>query len=134
MKLIAKTIAAAAVIASTAFVSGAIAQDGNAEAGKKVYNKCKTCHVLTGDENKLGPTLECIIGRHSAKIEGFAYSDDLKNLNITWDIEHLTKYITKPKDVAPKGKMAFAGINKPEQIADLLTFIEAETKTDRCPL
>ena len=31
--------------------------------GKKVYNKCKTCHVLDKEKNKVGPHLVGIIGR-----------------------------------------------------------------------
>ena len=33
------------------------AQDGDAAAGKKVFNKCRACHDAEAEKNKVGPHL-----------------------------------------------------------------------------
>lgn len=49
--------------------------------------------------------------------EGFSYSQDIKDgaaAGKVWDEATLDNYITNPKVLAPKGKMAFAGIKNDE--------------------
>ena len=43
------------------FSNSAIA---DADAGKKVFNKCKSCHVLKEEQNRLGPHLVKIFGEN----------------------------------------------------------------------
>ena len=45
--------------------------DGDAEKGKRVFNKCKSCHELTAEKNKIGPHLVGILGRKSGSVAGF---------------------------------------------------------------
>ena len=42
---------------------------------------------------------------------------------MTWDVETLTAYLRKPKDVIPKGKMAFAGVKKDEDIENVIFYL-----------
>ena len=37
--------------------------DGDAAAGKKVFNKCMACHDAMNDKDKVGPSLVGVIGR-----------------------------------------------------------------------
>lgn len=104
------------------------AQAGDATAGKKVFNKCKACHTLEeGGKNRVGPNLYGIIGRTAGVTEGFKYSAAMKESGIVWDEATLGAFLTKPKDVVPKTKMAFPGIRKPEQLEDLMAYIVEET-------
>jgi cytochrome c2 len=57
---------------------------GDAEAGKKVFNKCKACHDLAAGKNKIGPSLNGLFGRTSGTVEGFKYSDAMKGAAIVW--------------------------------------------------
>ncbi len=67
----------------------------------------------SGGPNRVGPNLWGVVGGHSAHKEDFAYSEVIKNLNITWDFEHLDQFLTNPKAYAPGTKMSFAGLKKP---------------------
>lgn len=109
------------------------AQAADIAAGKKAFNKCKACHMVGAKaKNRVGPTLNGIVGRAWGTVEGFKYSkgkdgtllqilesDDTK----VWDIPTLTAYLTKPKDVIPKGKMVFAGFKKAEDIDNVIAYL-----------
>lgn len=93
-------------------------------AGEKVFAKCKTCHTPEkGGPNRVGPNLWNVVGGHNAHMPDFAYSDVIKNLNITWDYDHLNQFLTNPKAYAPGTKMTFAGIKKPEDRAALIRWL-----------
>jgi cytochrome c len=116
-------IAAAAVAAS----AGVALADGDAAEGAKVFKKnCFVCHTATEPKNKVGPTLHGIIGRPVASVEGFKYSDAMKTFGAgkTWTEEELTAYLPSPKELVPGTKMAFAGLKKPEDIANLIAYLK----------
>ena len=115
---------ALALVTATALMSGAALADGDAAKGKKVFNKCKACHSLKAGKNKIGPSLNGIIGRASASVEGFKYSKAMKAANLTWDEETLEKYLTKPKKFLPGTKMAFAGLKKETQRDDVIAYLK----------
>ena len=97
---------------------------GDAVKGKKIFLKCAACHSLDAGVNKVGPSLHGIIGRASASIAGFNYSDAMKGANLTWDIATIEKYITNPKALVPGNKMAFPGLPKPEDRANLIAYLK----------
>jgi cytochrome c len=98
-------------------------------AGEKVAVKCKACHDFTkGGPNKVGPNLWGVVGGPSAHKEDFAgYSDEIKNLKITWDLANLDKYLTNPKKFAPGNKMAFPGLPKAQDRANLLRWLRDQS-------
>jgi cytochrome c len=92
--------------------------------GEKSSAKCKTCHTFEkGGPNRVGPNLWGVLGGHSAHKDDFAYSDAIKNLNITWDYDHLDRFLTSPKAYAPGTKMTFVGLKKPEERAALIRWL-----------
>lgn len=103
--------------------------DGDAAKGEKVFVKCKTCHDVDKGVNRVGPTLKGVVGRPVASIEGFKYSDDMiakGKEGAVWDEATLTTYLPDPKAYVPKTKMAFAGLKKPEDIADLIAYLKTK--------
>ena len=52
---------------------------GDAALGQKVFNKCKACHEVAEPKNKVGPSLKGLFGRSAGSLEGFAYSEGMKN-------------------------------------------------------
>lgn len=98
---------------------------GDAAKGEKVYAKCKTCHELTTAKNKVGPTLQGVIGRQAGAVAGFKYSEPMIKSGVTWDAATIGEYVAKPKEFILGNKMAFAGLKKEDEIADLLAYIEA---------
>ncbi|MFV0336275.1 MAG: c-type cytochrome [Tropicimonas sp.] len=109
-----------------AAVSPALAE-GDAAAGEKVFKKCQACHAVGEDaKNRVGPILTGIIDRPAGQVEGFKYSKSLEELaagGLTWDDATLRAYLAKPKDVIPKGTMAFAGLKKEKEIDDVLAYL-----------
>jgi cytochrome c len=97
---------------------------GDPALGKKVFAKCQACHSLDAGKNKVGPTLHGVIGRASGSEADFNYSDAMKNAHLTWDADTLDKYLTKPKEVVPGTKMAFPGLAKEKDRADLISYLE----------
>lgn len=120
-RLLILTAAAGISLASTAFA------EGDAEKGEKVFKKCKACHAVgEGAKNKVGPMLNGTMDAPAGQNPDFKYSDNLKELaesGLTWDDETMTAYLTKPKDVVPKGKMSFAGLKKEDDIVNVIAYL-----------
>lgn len=111
--------ALAALSAAPAFA------EGDAEAGKKAFNKCKSCHmVANGDEvivkgGKTGPNLYGLSGRVPGSVDGFRYGDDLvaagAGLPDGWTSELFVSYVADPRawlretldDSKARSKMSF---------------------------
>lgn len=110
------------------FSSAAMAQ-GDAANGQKVFAKCKACHTIeAGGPNRVGPNLNGIFGRAAGTKEGFAYSEAMKSSGITWNDATLTEYVSDPKGRVPGNKMAFVGIKKADEMADLLAYMRDAAK------
>lgn len=118
-------VAAAALLVSG---SGAALADGDAAAGKKVFNKCKVCHTVEAGQHKVGPSLAGVIGRAAGAAEDFNYSDAMKESGVTWDVESLDKYLANPKEFIPGNKMAFVGLKKEEDRANVIAYLQAEAQ------
>lgn len=118
--------AAAAFIAATvsfAMLQKAAAQD--VEKGQRSFNKCLPCHAVgTGAENKVGPELNGLDGRHAGTVASFNYSEANKNSGIVWDEATFKDYIRSPQAKIPGTKMAFAGITNPQEIEDLWAYLK----------
>lgn len=96
------------------------------ESGKKVSKKCATCHSFDqGGPNKVGPGLWGIVGNSKAAHDGFTYSEALQTQSGKWDYDALFAFLKAPKKYVPGTKMAFAGISKPKDIADLVVYLRS---------
>ena len=101
------------------------AQAQDADAGEKVFRKCKACHDAENEKNKVGPHLVGIIGRPAGTVDGFKYSDAMANSGITWDAETIDAYIAEPKTYVEGNRMAFPGLKKEEDRADVIAYLES---------
>jgi cytochrome c len=106
--------------------AGSAYGQGDPEAGAKVFNKCKACHAIDEEKNKVGPHLVGIIGRPAGSVEDFKYSDAMASSGIVWEDETLTAYLKDPKGYVPGNKMVFVGLKKDEDIADLLAYLHQQ--------
>jgi cytochrome c len=120
------------VLSAAAFAMFATAAHaaGDAAKGEKVFKKCMACHAVgEGAKNKAGPVLNGVVG---AKIGGhvadFQYSKALTDLGAAgkvWDEAALIEWLKNPKAFAPGTKMAFAGLKKDDEIADVIAYLAA---------
>ena len=109
--------------------AGPAQAEGDVAKGEQVYKKCMACHTVNDKTNKVGPHLVGIVGRPVASVEDYKYSDDMKAYAATgavWDEAALQAYLEKPKAVVAKTKMAFAGLNKEDERADLIAFLKTK--------
>jgi cytochrome c len=115
-------IAGTAILALTVQASA----EGDPEKGQKVFRKCGACHAVgEGAKNKVGPQLNGIVGRAWGQVEGYKYSKALLEMadGKVWDAETLDVYLLKPKDLIPKGKMAFAGLRKEAERENVIAYL-----------
>lgn len=104
----------------------------NPQAGETAAKVCVTCHSFeAGGANKIGPNLHNIVGRPVANVEGFAYSPALKAKGGVWDYELLSCFLANPKACIPNNKMAFRGLQKDGERADVIAYLR--TQTDNPP-
>ena len=111
---------------AAALGSGAALAEGDAEAGKKVFKKCKSCHTFDPGKKKIGPHLKGVVGRKAGSVEGYKYSKAMAGADITWDEANLDKFLTKPKAFVKKTKMSFRGLSKESQRADVIAYLKAQ--------
>jgi cytochrome c len=108
-------------IAATATI--AAAQD--VAAGQHSFNKCLPCHAIGPDaENKIGPELNGLDGRHSGTAPNYSYSDANKNSGIVWGEATFKEYIKDPAAKVPGTKMTFLGIKNEQEINDLWAYVK----------
>ena len=122
---IAWPVAVAALVAA-----GTAAAQGDPEKGEKVFNKCKACHVVDKEQNRVGPHLVGVFGRAAGSVEGFKYSDAMKSSGTVWDDETMAAYLKDPKGYIPGNRMVFPGLRKDDEIADLLAYLHEESAED----
>ena len=122
----------AAIICSTAFfaLSGAqVFAAGDVAAGEKVFKKCKACHVVNKEQNRTGPHLVNLFGRTAGSLESYKkYSKAMKTSGIVWDEETLDAYIKAPRKYVKGTRMAFVGLKKDADRANVISYMKTFSK------
>jgi cytochrome c len=123
-----KIKALVAVFALMPVLSGAaLAQD--ADAGEKIFAKCKACHQIGPTaKNGVGPILNGVVGRKAGIIEGYNYSEANKSSGITWDEATLKEYLTNPRAKVPGTKMIFPGLPSEQDRDNVIAFLKQYDK------
>jgi cytochrome c len=100
---------------------------GDPAEGQKVFNKCRACHVVDEPQNRVGPHLVGLFGRQAGSVEGFKYSDAMKESGITWNEETVAEYIADPRGYIKGNRMAFVGLKDEEEVANLVAYLKEAT-------
>lgn len=138
MNRILATLAAVA-LAAPAFAGGHAS--GDADAGEKVYKKCKSCHMIeTADGDtivkggKTGPNLWGVFERKPGSVEGFKYGKSLLAAGDVveggWTEAEFVEYVADPKkwlqakldDSKAKSKMSFK-LRKEEEALNVWAYL-----------
>ena len=121
-----RTLATALAVALTVGGASLALAEGDPANGEKIFKKCKQCHTLERGQKKIGPSLAGIVGRRPGSAEGFKYSQDMADFGAAgnlWSREMLDVYLTKPRGLIEKTKMAFPGLKKESDRADLIAYL-----------
>ena len=103
----------------------ALMKTANAANGESIAKKCVACHSFDkGGPNKVGPNLWNVAGNDKISHPDYKYSDAMKAKGGKWDDESLYHFLNKPSKFIPGTKMSFAGISKPQEIADVIAFLK----------
>jgi cytochrome c len=90
-----------------------------------VFGKCSACHAVGPNaENKAGPILNGIVGQKAGEVPGYSFSDAMKNSGMVLDEATLTTFLKSPRKAIPGTKMTFAGLPKPQDIANVIAYLK----------
>jgi cytochrome c len=93
----------------------------DAEHGKELFTACAACHSEKPDAS--GPSLKGVVGRKSAALEDFRYSNAMKRANLTWDEATLREYLRDPQAKVKGTRMPFSGFANPADVDDLVAYL-----------
>jgi cytochrome c len=98
--------------------------------GAEVFRACVACHTLRPDEeNRAGPTLYGIFGRHIAGVSGYRYSEAFRHLDIVWTPQTVARlFELGPATFTPGTKMPEQRIGSAQDRAALVEFLARATK------
>jgi cytochrome c len=115
-------LAIASCLGSTVHVACA---EGDVAMGEKVFKKCLPCH-----NTNLAPHLRGVFNRPVATVEGFAYSEAMKEFGATgaiWDEATLDSFLKDPMALVRWNKMAFPPLNNNTERADVIAFLKSKS-------
>ncbi|MGI9350602.1 MAG: c-type cytochrome [Rhizobiaceae bacterium] len=125
---------------------GAMALDGDAAAGEKVFKKCSACHQVGPDaKNAVGPVLNGVFGRTAGTFADYKYGKSIVaagKAGLEWTEDEIFEYLANPKkylrakldDKKAKSKMSFK-LKKDEERANVIAYLktfspEAESESE----
>ena len=90
--------------------------------GKALYQTCAACHTERPDA--LGPSLKGVVGRKSAALEDFRYSNPMKRANLVWDDANLRAYIQDPQAKVKGNRMPYGGLTDGKDVDDIVAYLK----------
>ena len=99
----------------------------DAKHGEQVAKVCLQCHTFAkGEPNKIGPNLFGALEENIASAPGYQFSQGLAaHKGEKWDPAKLNVWLFKPAEFAKGTKMAFPGLPKPQDRADVIAYLES---------
>ena len=122
------------MIAVICILFGLVLAIGSAYAIDKEFRKCAGCHKIEeGKRGGMGPNLYGIFNSPAGQVEGYRYSEWLKESGIIWDRESLHAWLSDRKTREEyfgkkvfKTKMMWTGIKKEEDMNAILDYLESK--------
>ena len=99
---------------------------GNVEDGIRVAERhCVVCHTFEeGGKVVYGPNLFGIVGQPAAAVEGFRYSEALRNSGLTWTDKNLVGFLANPEQFVEGTTARFPGLKSAKQITDIIAYMK----------
>ncbi len=114
-------VAAAGALVLLALFTAALAA-ADVEHGKALYQTCAACHTERPDA--LGPSLKGVVGRKSAALDDFRYSNPMRRANLVWDEDNLRAYIQDPQAKVKGNRMPYGGLSDPKDVEDIIAYLK----------
>ncbi len=96
--------------------------------GENIFKACTLCHTIEkGGPNKVGPNLYGVVGGPKVHKADFNYSAAMKEAAAKgpWDYDALYVYLKSPRAYVPGTLMAYAGLKKPTDRANLIAYLRS---------
>lgn len=97
--------------------------EADLEAGRLKAIECTSCHAFEEGKLKDGPNLWGLVGRSTASLEAYPYSDAMKGLDASWDYEALNAFLADPKGYAPGTSMDYSPITGEAERANVIAYL-----------
>lgn len=99
--------------------------------GEASYAKCMGCH--SPEYNRTGP-LHCgLLGRKSASVASYTYSEAMRDADLVWNAETLDRFLAAPLKMVPGTSMGFVGIPDDEERQNLIAWLATlNASSDLC--
>jgi cytochrome c len=119
----------ALAIALVAAASPAGAQTPN---GARIFQRCYACHSLDPAERGLsGPTLRGVFGRRAGTVEGFEYSQAMREAGLrglVWTEETLDRFLEDPEELVPNARMGGVRLRDPDERRALIRWLKGTAR------
>lgn len=112
----------------------ALMRVASADHGQSLFARCAACHAIRpGAPDRNGPNLSGVmtsaIGQNSAR---FAYTAALQQagqrLGGRWTPARMDAWLASPSQFAPGTSMGFAGLSDPLDRADVIAYLQAQSR------
>ena len=122
------------IIAIICILFGVVIAIGSAYAIDKEFRKCAGCHKIEeGKKGGMGPNLYGIFNSPAGQVEGYRYSEYLKESGIIWTREALHAWLSDRKTrqeyfgkEVKDTKMMWTGIKKEDKMKEILDYLESK--------
>lgn len=99
------------------------------EKGAAAYMLCRACHTLgQGEGHKSGPALYGMFGTTAGTAPGFGFTQAMVDSQVIWTPETMDPWLQAPAAFIPGSRMVFAGVRKAQDRANLIAYLQLETK------
>lgn len=118
-----------AALAVLLFGAPTVAMAQDVAKGEAIFKRCATCHGIGDATKPIAPNLNGVVGRVAGTQEDFLkkYSKAMVAAGeggLVWTEADIDAYITDPKKKVPGNKMAFPGLKKADERADVIAYIK----------
>ena len=125
-----KSVFRAAVFYAAILCQPDASQAQNLAEDRKLFETtCTPCHNYDkgGEPDMYGLTLNLygVVGRKSASVAGFQYSEDLRKSDIVWDEAIIDKFITAPKKLFPGTRMELPGVDDVKTRSGIISYLRS---------
>lgn len=96
-------------------------------SGERRARLCTACHTFNeGGRDGVGPNLWGVLGRDIAARSTFDYSSAMAGEPGEWTYEKLDAYLLNPAKAIPGNRMAFAGLRRAGDRADIIAYLRMQ--------